>query len=93
MLLKHIKESIKQRHGNNGNKALKNSNRILTTNKDRLRYANRKFNLYLRDNLAGGGIDNTIKKTIKKQWIKQGGTIEQLHKIGYKKALSILNAF
>lgn len=92
MLIKHIKESIKQKHSNNGNKSLRSNYRITTTNKDRVRYANRKFNLFLRDNLNGGGIDDSIKKAIKKQWIKQGGTVKQLHQVGYKKALSILKA-
>lgn len=91
MQLKHIKESIKQKHSNSGNKTLRSANRILVTNKDRERYAKRKFNLQIRDGLSGGGIDNTIKKTIKRQWIKQGGTIEQLHKVGYKKALAMLS--
>lgn len=91
MLLKHIKESIKQKHSNNCDKSLKNNYQIITTNKDRTRYANRKFKLYLRDNLSGGGIDESLKKVIKKQWIKQGGTVKQLHQVGYKKALAMLS--
>lgn len=90
MQLKHIKESIKQRHGNSGNHALRNNHQIITTNKDRERYAKRKYNLFLRDNLNGGGINEDIKKAIKKQWLKKGGDIKTLHKIGYNKALSVL---
>lgn len=92
MLIKHIKESIKQKHSNNGDKSLRNNYQIITTNKDRTRWANRKYKLYLRDNLNGGGIDESLKKVIKKQWIKQGGTVKQLHQVGYKKAISILKA-
>lgn len=90
MLLKHIKESIKQHHSNNGNKSLRNNYVINVTNKDRNRWANRKYQLEVRDSLKDRQISPELLKTIYKQAKRQGLTRQQVNKIGVLKVISIL---
>lgn len=92
MLLKHIKESIKQKHSNNGNKSLRNNYIIGVTNKDRNRWANRKYQLEVRDSVKDRQVNPELLKTIYKQAKKQGLTRQQVNKIGVLKAISILKA-
>lgn len=91
MLLKHIKESIKQKHSNNGNKSLRNSYTINVTNKDRNRWANRKYLLEVRDSLKDRQVSPELLKTIYKQAKKQGLTRQQVNKIGVLKTLTLIN--
>lgn len=92
MLLKHIKESIKQKHSNNGNKSLRNNYTIGVTNKDRNRWANRKYLLEVRDSLKDRQVNPELLKTIYKRAKKQGLTRQQVNKIGVLKVISILKA-
>lgn len=92
MLLKHIKESIKQKHSNNGNKSLRNSYVIGVTNKDRNRWANRKYKLEVRDSLKDRQVNPELLKTIYKQAKRQGLTRQQVNKIGVLKVVSLLKA-
>lgn len=92
MLLKHIKESIKQHHSNNGNKSLRNSYVIGVTNKDRNRWANRKYKLEVRDSLKDRQVNPELLKTIYKQAKRQGLTRQQVNKIGVLKVVSLLKA-
>ena len=90
MLLKHIKESIKQQHSNNGNKSLRNSYTINVTNKDRNRWANRKYQLEVRDSLKDRQVSSELLKTIYKQAKKQGLTRQQVNKIGVLKTMALI---
>lgn len=90
MQLKHIKESIKQKHSNNGNKNLRNSYRINVTNQYRQVVANRKFKLSVRDSLKDLSITQEVKDIILDKWTKQGFKKSDITKIGILKALEIL---
>lgn len=90
MQLKHIKESIKQKHSNNGNKSLRNSYRINVTNQYRQVVANRKFKLSVRDSLKDLSITPEIKDIILDKWTKQGFKKSDISKIGILKAMQIL---
>lgn len=92
MLLKYIKESIKQKHSNNGNKSLKNNYTINVTNKDRNRWANRKYQLEVRDSLKDRQVNQDLLKTVYKQAKKQGLTRQQVNKIGVLKTMALLRA-
>lgn len=92
MLLKHIKESIKQHHSNNGNKSLRNNYNINVTNKDRNRWANRKYQLEIRDSVKDRQINPELLKTIYKQAKRQGLTRQQVNKIGVLKTMTLLKA-
>ena len=92
MLLKHIKESIKQKHSNNGNKSLRNNYTINTTNKDRNRWANRKYLLEVRDSLKDRQINPELLKTIYKQAKKKGLTRQQVNTFGVLKTLQYLKS-
>ena len=90
MLLKHIKESIKQKHSNNGDKSLKNNYCINVTNEYRNIVANRKFKLAIRDSLKDYNITKDLQKTLLRKWIKQGGCKESFYALGSLKVLSLL---
>lgn len=90
MQLKHIKESIKQKHSNNGNKSSKNSYRINVTNSYRQVIANRKFKLSIRDSKKDLVITQDIKDIILDKWTKQGFKKSDITKIGILKAMQIL---
>jgi len=92
MLLKHIKESIKQKHSNNGNKSLRNNYTINVTNKDRNRRANRKYQLEVRDSVKDRQVNPDLLKTIYKLAKKQGLTRQQVNKIGVLKTMALLKA-
>ena len=92
MLLKHIKESIKQHHSNNGNKSLRNNYTIGVTNKDRNRWANRKYQLEVRDSMKDRQVNPELLKTIYKRAKKQGLTRQQVNKIGVLKTMTLLRA-
>lgn len=92
MLLKHIKESIKQKHSNNGNKSLRNNYIISVTNKDRNRWANRKYQLEVRDSIKDRQVNQDLLKTIYKQAKRQGLTRQQVNKIGVLKTMALLRA-
>ena len=64
MLIKHIKQSIKNKHANNGNKNLRNNYRIGVTNQYRNIIANRKFKLEVRDSKKDLLITDDIKDKI-----------------------------
>lgn len=90
MLLKHIKESIKQKHSNNGDKNLRNNYCINTTNEYRNIVANRKFKLAIRDSLKDYNITKDLQKTLLRKWIKQGGCKKSFYALGSLKVLSLL---
>lgn len=90
MLLKHIKESIKQKHSNNGNKSLRNNYRILTTLEDRNRYANRKYKLSLKEQLKDVSVNKELLTAVYKQAKKQGLTRKQVQQIGVLKTITLL---
>ena len=90
MQIKHIKESIKQKHSNNGNKNARNSYRIITTNQYRQVIANRKHKLSVRDSLKDLAITQDIKDIILSKWIEKGYNKKDISKIGIFKALEIL---
>ena len=90
MQLKHIKESIKQKHSNNGNKSLRNPYRINVTNSYRQVIANRKFKLSIRDSKKDLVITPEIKDIIINKWTKQGFKKSDISKIGIFKALALL---
>jgi hypothetical protein len=90
MLIKHIKQSIKNRHSNNGNKNLRNNYRIGVTNQHRNIIANRKFKLEVRDSKKDLLITDDIKDIILDEWIKQGFNKSDISKIGIIKAMQIL---
>ena len=90
MQLKHIKESIKQKHSNNGNKSLRNPYRINVTNSYRQVVANRKFKLAIRDSKKDVAITPELKDIILEKWTKQGFKKSDISKIGILKALEIL---
>ena len=92
MQLKHIKQSIKNKHSNNGNKSLRNSYRINVTNSYRQVIANRKFKLAIRDSKKDLVITQEIKDIILEKWIKQGYKKSDISKIGILKALEILKS-
>lgn len=89
MLLKHIKESIKQKHSNNGNKSLRNNYIINTTNKDRNRWANRKYQLEVRDSVKDRQINKDLLKTVTRLAKKHNIDIK---KLGTLKTLEILKS-
>lgn len=88
MLLKYMKESIKQKHACNGSKNNRNNYRIKTTASDYNRWETRKFKLSIRDN--NYGIDKATLKHIKKEWLKAGYTIKQLNQIDITTAIKKL---
>lgn len=89
MQLKHILQSVKtSQQSTKGHN--RNNYAINVTNQDRTRWGNNKFKLMLRDNPNGYTITKPLQKTITKQWLKQGGNKETLHRIGFLKALTIL---
>lgn len=90
MLLKHIKEGIKQKHSCNSDKNLRNSYCINTTNEYRNIIANRKFKLAVRDSLKDYNITKDLQKTLLRKWIKQGGCKKSFYALGTMKVLSIL---
>ena len=90
MQLKHIKESIKQKHSNNGNKSLRNPYRINVTNSYRQVIANRKFKLAVRDSKKDLVITPELKDIIIDKWTKQGFKKSDITKIGILKALALL---
>ena len=90
MKLKHIKQSIKNKHSNNGNKNLKNNYCINVTNQYREVIANRKFKLELNDSLKDLAITEEIKDIIIEKWVEKGYKKTDLVKIGILKALQIL---
>lgn len=92
MQLKHIKESIKNKHSNNGNKALRNPYRINVTNSYRQVIANRKFKLAIRDSKKDLAITPELKDIIIDKWTKQGFNKSDITKIGILKAVQILKA-
>ena len=92
MQIKHIKQSIKNKHSNNGNKALRNPYRINVTNSYRQVIANRKFKLAIRDSKKDLVITQEIKDIILDKWIKQGFKKSDISKIGILKAMQILKA-
>lgn len=92
MLLKHIKESIKQKHSNNGNKSLRNNYTIGVTNKDRNRWANRKYQLEVRDSVKDRQVSPELLKTIYKRAKKQGLTRQQVNTFGVLKTLQYLKS-
>ena len=92
MQLKHIKQAIKNKHSNNGNKNLRNPYRINVTNSYRQVIANRKFKLALRDSKKDLVITQEIKDIILEKWIKQGFKKSDITKIGILKALEILKS-
>ena len=90
MQIKHIKESIKQKHSNNGNKNARNSYRIITTNQYRQVISNRKHKLSVSDSLKDLAITQDIKDIILSKWIEKGYNKKDISKIGIFKALEIL---
>lgn len=92
MKLKHIKESIKNKHACNGNKNLRNSYRINVTNSYRQVIANRKFKLSIRDSKKDLVITQELKDIILDKWTKQGFKKSDISKIGILKALEILKS-
>lgn len=92
MQLKHIKESIKNKHACNGNKNLRNPYRINVTNSYRQVIANRKFKLALRDSKKDLVITQELKDIILEKWTKQGFKKSDISKIGILKALEILKS-
>ena len=90
MKIKHIKQSIQQKHSNNGNKSLRNNYRINTTNQYRNIIAKRKFNLDIRDSLKDLSISLEVRDMIIKEWTARGYKKSDLTKIGILKALEIL---
>lgn len=92
MQLKYIKESIKQKHANNGDKSLKNSYRINVTNSYRQVIANRKFKLAIRDSKKDLLITPELKDIILDKWTKQGFKKSDITKIGILKALEVLKS-
>ena len=90
MLIKHIKQSIKNKHSNNGNKNLRNNYRIGVTNQYRNIIANRKLKLELRDSKKDLLITDDIKDIILNKWIEKGYNKKDISKIGIFKALEIL---
>ena len=90
MLIKYIKENIKQKYSCNGNKSLRNNYCINVTNSYRQAVANRKFNLSLQESLKDRVITQEIKDIIIKEWIKRGYKKTDITKIGILKALEIL---
>lgn len=92
MRLKHIKESIKNKHACNGNKNLRNPYRINVTNSYRQVIANRKFKLAVRDSKKDLAITPEIKDIILDKWTKQGFKKSDITKIGILKALEILKS-
>ena len=92
MQLKHIKQSIKNKHSCNGNKNLRNPYRINVTNSYRQVIANRKFKLALRESKKDLVITPEIKDIILEKWTKQGFKKSDISKIGILKALEILKS-
>ena len=90
MQIKHIKEYIKQKHSNNGNKNARNNYRIITTNQYRQVIANRKYKLTVRDSLKDLTITQDIKDIILEKWTAKGFNKKDISKIGILKALEIL---
>jgi hypothetical protein len=90
MLIKHIKQSIKNRHANNGNKNLRNNYRIGVTNQHRNIIANRKFKLEVRDSKKDLSIPLEVRDIIIKEWTARGYKKTDLTRIGILKALEIL---
>ena len=92
MQLKHIKQSIKNKHSCNGSKSLRNSYRINVTNSYRQVIANRKFKLAIRDSKKDLIITQDLKDIILEKWTKQGFNKSDITKIGILKAMQILKA-
>lgn len=90
MQLKHIKEIIKNKHANNGNKALRNNYQIGITNEYRNIIANRKFKLFVRDSIKDLNITPELQKTIYRKARKKGYTKKDIEKIGCLKLLQLL---
>lgn len=90
MQLKHIKESIKQKHSCNGNKNTRNNYAINITNQYKQVIANRKYKLTVRDSLKDLIITQEIKDIILEKWIEKGYNKKDISKIGIFKALEIL---
>lgn len=90
MQLKHIKQSIKNRHSHNGNKTARNNYRIVVTSEYKNTIANRKFKLEVRDSLKDITITQELQKTLLRKWIKKGNTKESFYKLGALKVLQLL---
>lgn len=90
MLLKHIKESIKQKHSCNGDKNTRNNYCINVTNEYKNIVANRKFKLDIRDSLKDYNITKDLQKTLLRKWIKKGGCKKSFYALGSLKVLEIL---
>lgn len=90
MQLKHIKEIIKNKHANSGNKSLRNNYQIGITNEYKNIIANRKFKLFIRDSIKDLNITPELQKTIYRKARKKGYTKKDIEKIGCLKLLQLL---
>ena len=90
MQLKHIKQSIKNKHSNNGNKQLRNNYAINVTSEYKNIIANRKFKLEIRDSLKDISVNKELQKTLLRRWIKKGNTKEMFYRLGALKVLQLL---
>lgn len=90
MQIKYIKESIKNKHANSGNKTLRNNYQIGVTNEYKNIIANRKFKLFIRDSIKDLNITPDLQKTIYRKAKKAGLSKQQIQKIGCLKLLQLL---
>lgn len=90
MRIKYIKEIIKNKHANNGNKALRNNYQIGVTAEYKNIIANRKFQLAVRDSIKDIVITQDLQKTIYRKARKKGYTKKDIEKIGCLKLLQLL---
>lgn len=88
--LKQIKQSIKNKHSNNGNKNNRNNYQINVTNQYRQVIANRKFKISVRDSLKDKAITPDLRDLIIDKMIAKGFKKSDITKIGILKALEII---
>ena len=88
--LKQLKQAIKNKHSNNGNKNNRNNYKINVTNQYRQVIANRKFKLSVRDSLKDITITPDLRDIIIDKMIAKGFKKSDITKIGILKALEIV---
>lgn len=86
-----IKLAIKQKQDSKRGFSTRNNYRINVTSKDRYRWTRRKNQLEYRDDDYSYKIDDKIYEEVKNKWIESGFSIKEYYKIGFNKALKIIN--
>ena len=86
-----IKLAIKQKQDSKRGFNTRNNYKINVTSKDRYRWARRKNKLEYRDDSYSYKIDDKIYEEVKNKWVESGVSIKEYYKIGFNKALKILN--